>query len=239
MSILPQATALLSRLRQRLLAGLLPGSCLLCAADSNDDLLCPACAADLPRLPDARCPQCALPTPHGEHCGGCLRSPPPFAATIAPFLYDFPVDRIIHALKYGQQLVVADWAAAQLAAACRSHDVSLIMPLPLHPARLRQRGFNQSAEIARLLGNRLNFPVDRSSLVRCRNTAPQATLPLKARRGNVRGAFECRRDLSGEHVLLIDDVLTSGATAGECARILRLHGARQVTVAVLARAVRH
>lgn len=239
MSILPHPPKLLSRLGQSLRDALLPGSCLLCEADSQDALLCPACSADLPLLPEHRCPQCALPTAYGERCGACLKSPPHFNATLARFLYEFPVDRIIHALKYGHQLVVADWAAAHLATLCTGREISLIMPLPLHPARLRDRGFNQSAEIARLIGNRLNFPVDRSSLQRCRNTAPQAALPLKERNGNVRGAFECERDLSGQHILLVDDVLTTGATANECARILHLHGAREVTVAVLARAVRH
>ena len=239
MSILPHPLAPLSRLGRTLRDALLPGSCLLCEANSGDALLCPACSLDLPRLPEKTCPQCTLPTSYGERCGACLKTPPHFEATLAPFLYEFPVDRIIHALKYGHQLVVAEWAAAELAACCTGRDISLIMPLPLHPARLRERGFNQSAEVARRIGNRLNFQVDRSSLLRCRDTPPQAALPLKERRGNVRGAFECRRDLSGERILLVDDVLTTGATAGECARILHLHGAREVTVAVLARALRH
>ena len=238
MSILPQSASTLSRLGQRLRDALLPGSCLLCEADSHDALLCRACTTDLPHLSETTCPQCAMPTEHRTLCGACLKSPPHFDFALARFLYEFPVDRIIHALKYGHQLIVADWAAEQLATACRGRDISLIMPLPLHPRRLRDRGFNQSAEIARGIGNRLNFPVDRSSLLRTRNTAPQATLPLKERNGNVRGAFECRRNLTGEHILLIDDVLTTGATASECARILHLHGARAITVAVLARAVR-
>lgn len=238
MSILPHPQTLLNALRRVWPGGPPPGSCLLCAADSDNALLCAGCNDDLPRLPATHCPQCALPTTHGERCGACLKSPPHFARTLAPFLYDFPVDRIIHALKYGHQLVVADWAAHQLAAACRDGVFDLIMPLPLHPARLRTRGFNQSAEIARMLSNTLKIPVDRSSLLRVRDTAPQAGLALKERTGNVRGAFECRRDLAGARVLLIDDVLTTGATTNECARVLGLHGVSEVSVAVLARAVR-
>jgi ComF family protein len=115
----------------------------------------------------------------------------------------------------------------------------LILPLPLHPERLRERGFNQSMEIARALGNCLNLAVDRSSLVRNRATPPQADLPLKERHRNVRGAFECTADMTGKDILLIDDVMTSGATLNECARVLKLHGASSITAVVAARALKH
>lgn len=113
------------------------------------------------------------------------------------------------------------------------------MPLPLHAQRLAERGFNQAVEIATHLEKRLKIPVDRYSLQRTRATPAQAELPLKERHRNVRGAFECRSDFSGRHLLLLDDVMTSGATASECARVLKLHGAASVTVAVAARALKH
>ena len=238
MSILPQPDGL-KRLGRKILDAALPGSCLLCGADSQGDLLCPQCADDLPQLTAARCPICADQTTHGERCGACLRETPHFERTIALFRYDFPADRIIHALKYGHQLAVAAWSAQRLAERIGAEQYDGIVPLPLHPERLRERGFNQSAEIAKALQNLLKFPVDRNNVLRTRATQPQADLPHKARHKNVRGAFECRADFTGKRLLLIDDVMTTGATANECARVLKLHGAAEVTVAVIARALKH
>ncbi len=239
MSILPQPHSL-RQLAGQFLDCLLPASCLLCGADSDHDLLCPACADDLPLLPATLCPQCSLPTTFGEPCGACLHEAPHFDATLALFRYDFPVDRIVHALKYGHQLAVAGWLGERLAARLAGQaPAELIVPLPLHPQRLAERGFNQAGEIAAHLEKRLKIPVDRYSLQRTRATPAQAELPLKERHKNVRGAFECRSDLSGKHILLLDDVMTSGATANECARVLKLHGAARVSVAVAARALKH
>ena len=112
------------------------------------------------------------------------------------------------------------------------------MPLPLHPLRLRERGFNQAAELAKVVAAMQGQAVDLACLIRSRATPPQADLPHKERAANVRGAFECRANLNGRHLLLIDDVMTSGATLNEAARTLKLHGAAQVSVAVVARAVR-
>ncbi|UCV07290.1 ComF family protein [Dechloromonas denitrificans] len=228
----------LKSLVSRWLNDAFPGSCLLCGSDSPDALLCPACTADLPAPPSACCPQCAEQTTYGERCGACLKDPPHFDQTLAAFHYDFPVNRIIQALKYGHQLAVAKWLGYQLAALIKPGE-QLIVPLPLHPERLRERGFNQSMEIARGVGKQLNLPVDHCSLFRNRPTPRQADLPLKERRKNVRGAFECTADMTGKNILLIDDVMTSGATLNECARVLKLHGAAHVTAVVAARALKH
>lgn len=237
MSILPYPISL-KTLAGRLTDGLLPASCLLCGADSGKELICSACRTDLPPLPQQHCPLCADQTTHGERCGACLKDPPHFDLTVAAFRYDFPVDRIIHALKYGHQLAIAGWCAEQLIAPLTDHSFDRLVPLPLHPERLRERGFNQSAEIARTLGAQLGIPVDIGALLRTRATPPQADLPHKERRRNVRGAFECRNDLSGQRLLLLDDVMTTAATANECARTMKLHGATEVTVAVVARALK-
>jgi ComF family protein len=229
----------LRRTLQGIADALLPASCLLCAADSAGDLLCPACTADLPLLPAARCPQCADATSLGERCGACLKDPPAFAHTVALFHYEFPVDRLIQALKYGHQLPLAAWLGRRLAELLNAADYDLIIPLPLHPARLQERGFNQSLEIARTLGTVLGIKIDTTLLTRRRATPPQAELPLKERGRNVRGAFECSGDLGGRRVLLVDDVMTTGSTVREAARILQLHGAGEITVAVAARALRH
>jgi ComF family protein len=235
MSILPQPlrTAL-----NRVAAHLLPGSCLLCAADSAAGLLCPACAADLPELPAALCPQCGDETTLGERCGACLKDPPAFARTLALFRYEFPVDRLVQALKYGHQLPLATWFGARLGKMLVAADHDLVLPLPLHLTRLRTRGFNQSLEMARPIARALGVAIDPILLSRTRATPPQADLPLKERARNVRGAFACAGDLTGKRVLLVDDVMTTGATLREAARILKIHGAGTITVAVAARALR-
>ena len=235
MSILPQPlrTAL-----NRVAAHLLPGSCPLCAADSGSGLLCPACASDLPQLPAALCPQCGDGTTLGERCGACLKDPPAFARTVALFRYEFPVDRLIQALKYGHQLPLAAWFGARLGQVLVAADYDLVLPLPLHPSRLRTRGFNQSLEIARPVARALGLPIDPILLTRARATPPQADLPFKERARNVRGAFECAGDLAGRRILLVDDVMTTGSTLREAARILKLHSAGQITVAIAARALR-
>ncbi len=218
---------------------LMPGTCLLCADDSGSALLCPACSADLPTLPEIRCPQCGEQTTHGERCGACLKDPPAFTRTHALFRYEFPLDRLIQALKYGHQLALAAWAGDQLAPIIEAADYDSLIPLPLHPLRLRERGFNQSIEIARRLARHTGLPLDHQSLIRRRATAPQAELAIKERARNVRGAFECQRDLSGRRLLLIDDVMTTGATLREAARVLALHGATRIDLAVIARALKH
>ena len=235
MSILPQPLRIALN---RVAAQLIPGSCLLCAADSAAGLLCPACAADLPQLPAALCPQCGDETTLGERCGACLKDPPAFVRTIALFRYEFPVDRLIQALKYGHQLPLAAWFGARLGQMLVAADHDLVLPLPLHPSRLRTRGFNQSLEMARPIARALGVAIAPILLSRTRATPPQAELPLKERARNVRGAFACADDLAGKRVLLVDDVMTTGATLREAARILKLHGASQITVAVAARALR-
>lgn len=212
-----------------------PGSCLLCAADSGDDLLCPACVGDFPPLPVHCCPRCGETTTYGEHCGSCLQKPPAFSGVSALYRYDFPVDRLIHALKYGHQLALADWFGARLAGIFAGCSFTAVVPLPLHPQRLRERGFNQSAEIGRALARHLQLPLARDLLQRQRATASQAGLDRPARQRNVRGAFACSADCAGQRLLLVDDVLTSGATADEAAHSLIDRGALEVHVAVVAR----
>ncbi len=235
-SILPQAlTAPLKHLLRRGQRALLPGSCLLCAADAGPGLLCPPCEGELPLLPASRCPQCGEATALGERCGTCLMTPPHFVAVVARWRYEFPVDRLIHALKYRHQTAVARWLGERMAAGL-PEDEHWLLPMPLHPERLRERGFNQALEIARSIARQRRWPLLAEALRRERATAPQADLDQRQRQSNVRGAFACDIDLGGRPVVLVDDVLTTGASANECARVLALHGAGPVTVAVAARA---
>lgn len=215
---------------------LLTQDCLLCADVSGHDILCHACAAELPRLPPEQCPRCALPTPNGEICGRCLAHPPHYDCTQSAFRYDFPLDRLVQSLKYGHRLALADYLGRQMASRAAHIEADLIIPMPLHPGRLRERGFNQALELARPVSRALHRPID-TSCQRVRHTTAQAALPWRERVKNIRGAFHCTSDFSGKRLLLVDDVMTTGATIDECARTLKLHGAKQVSVLVVARAL--
>jgi ComF family protein len=233
MRILTQSAQLLRCARDKLLAQ----DCLLCGADSAAAILCPACALDLKRLPAPRCPQCALPTPLGELCGRCLSQPPYYDATRAVFVYEFPVDKLIQSFKYAHRLALGTYFGQQLAALAKDCAADLLLPLPLHPQRLRERGFNQSLELARPISQACGWPIQAQLCSRTRDTPAQAGLPWRERRKNVRGAFHCNADLSGQRIALVDDVMTTGASLNECARTLKLHGAAQVTLLVVARAL--
>jgi ComF family protein len=220
---------------------LLPQHCELCAAPAHDQLICAACTAALPTVVDA-CPRCALPSAAGVVCGACLAHPPPFDAALAAYAYAFPVDRLLQALKYGGRLALAEWAAmalaAQAAPALRSRArqcaAPMIVPLPLAPARQRERGFNQAREIASRLAPALNLRLA-SIIERPHARPPQAGLPWALRRSNVRGAFAVCADVAGGHYALIDDVMTTGATRAEAARSLKNAGAARVECWVVAR----
>lgn len=220
-----------------ILAAALPQDCLLCGESGAPGLLCAPCAAGLPRLPEGSCPICAEAVPAAGPCGACLKEPPAFDATFAALRYLFPVDKLVQALKYGHRLALADFLAAALLSAPRPAG-ELIVPVPLSANRLRERGFNQAVEIARPLARALKLPLLLDACARVLDTASQATLPWRVRQGNVRHAFECALDLSGRHVVVVDDVMTTGATLNEFARVLKAHGAARVTNWVAARALR-
>lgn len=243
MSISLRTAHRINRTLRSLSVSLLPQDCFLCTAAATDDLLCPSCSRELPRLTRVCCPVCALPTPQGETCGACLKQAPHFDATLSCFSYHFPVDSLVQALKYRHRLVVADFLALALAEAlpppADMPPADLLLALPLSAQRLRQRGFNQALEIARPLARRLGLPLPAEGATRVIDTAPQASLPWNERRQNIRGAFECALDLTGKSVIVVDDVMTTGATLNEFARTLKKHGARHVGNWVVARALKH
>lgn len=207
----------------------------MCGGASGHALLCGDCTNDLPYHRTPACPICALPTAGGETCGACLKHPPAFSRTLAAFDYAFPVDALLHAFKYSGQLPVAEALAQPLADLARTRPLpDALVPMPLHPARLKERGFNQAMELARALSRRLNVPVLPDAVVRQKDTAPQAGLPWKERRRNIRGAFDCRQDFTGKRLAVVDDVMTTGATLGELAKTLTKNGA-EVELWVVAR----
>ncbi len=205
--------------------------CPLCGRECSPEFLCPACIAELPALPES-CPCCALPSPAAAVCGSCLNRPPHFDATLALWRYEFPCDGLVQALKYRARLALAGFFARNLATR-PIPEVDLIVPMPLHPARLAERGFNQALEIARHLGR----PIAPRGVLRVKDTLPQTELPYEERAKNVRGAFLCRLDLSGASVAVLDDVMTTGATLNELARALKRAGATRVENFVIARTI--
>ena len=224
-----------------LVRGALPQRCELCAASTDGGILCRECAASLPRV-EAACPVCALPSAQSAICGACLREPPEFAATLAAFLYVFPVDRLIQAVKYGGRTALAQWAGATLAATVqaafaqrrRGERPQRIVAIPLSAARQRQRGFNQAGLIATHVARATALPVA-SPIARIAGALPQTGLPWRERRRNVRGAFAVHGDVRGARIALVDDVMTTGATLGEAARALGRAGAARVECWVVAR----
>lgn len=228
---------------------LLPPACLLCGAEASGltaGRLCPSCLGGIEPLVSPRCPRCALPYPteNGtDHlCEGCLREDPPFSGVAAAGVYDGPLRRAVHRLKYGGEIAL-DRPLAELLDEAVDRQLpgfrpDLIVPVPLHRQRLRERGYNQSLLLARRLGKLRGVPAPCRLLARTRPTPPQQGLTAAARRANLRGAFALRGKVAGR-VLLVDDVLTTGATARECGRILKEGGASHVAVAVLGRAPRN
>lgn len=215
----------------------LPAGCVLCGADAGTQALCGDCESALPRLSVERCIVCALPLTSGRVCGTCLDAPPAYDRVTAAFAYAFPIDALVLAYKYGGRLTLAPLLASPLARDVGG-AVDVIVPMPLAPARLRERGFNQAHELARLIGSALGVPVLPRACRKVADTPPQAALPWKERARNVRRAFVCDVDLRDRRVAVVDDVMTSGATLNELARTLKRAGAAEVTGWVVARTLR-
>jgi ComF family protein len=232
------------------LALFFPPLCLLCHApcpESSDRALCASCRSGCLPLTPPCCPCCALPfaTIGGtDHlCGECTLHPPHFSRTIAAGLYEESLRHAIHRFKFDNILALDRPLARLLDLAWQENPLpwtpDLLVPVPLHPQRLSQRTYNQSLLIARELGRIRNLPVAPRLLVRILPTTAQAGLSAQERHTNLRGAFALTQKLSGEKILLVDDVMTTGATARICAKTLLAGGAGEIALAVLARARRN
>jgi ComF family protein len=217
-----------------LLELLYPPRCASCG-EGGGEPFCPACLESVEPVPDG-CPRCGRPG-CGAACGPCLVRPPAFASLQAGGLFGGPLADAVHALKYGDRPAVARPLAHWLAARVRLAPGAMLVAVPLGPARLRARGYDQAARLADHLARAAGATRLRGALHRVRETSPQVGLAREARARNVAGAFAADpRRTSGRELVLVDDVVTTGATVEAAARALLAAGARRVTVVALARA---
>ncbi len=228
---------------------LFPPRCALCGELCGDRHreqrpgpdLCVGCLGDLPRIAGA-CRLCAEPLRAGTLCIACRRHPPPIDRTLAPLHYAFPADWLLTELKFNARLWHGPLLAGIVAAALDAEPSSrpgpgaVLIPVPLHRRRLAARGYNQALEIARPLARYLGCRLAGDLVVRRRPTREQSSLSARARRRNVAGAFRLQRPADFEHAVIVDDVVTTGATTREIAALLRDGGCARVSVVAAARA---
>lgn len=229
---------------------LFPPLCMACRTQVSDSgALCPTCWQEIQFLDGPMCDCCGLPFEldpgSGSRCAACLANPPDFDKARAIMRYNEKSRGPILALKHADRLDLAPTFARWLERSGRSllAESDVILPVPLHPLRLWMRRYNQSAELARALGRLAGKPTNVTALTRHRRTPSQGVMPsASARRRNMQGAFRVpvrhKSAIAGRNTLLVDDVLTTGATVNACARVLKRAGAAKVFVLVLARVVR-
>ncbi|MGE5619376.1 MAG: ComF family protein [Sphingomonadaceae bacterium] len=225
------------RIDLRWLLGLLfPSRCVGCGLRGVD--ICSRCLSAIRPLDPASCPRCGTPSRLGGLCPACRGYEGPLAGIRAACVYDGVARKAIHSFKYRHRRMLAGPLARLVEEELRRRPLhlDLLVPVPLHPRRLAERGYNQSALLAAHLGERLSVPVA-EPLERSRETTAQAGLKAASRRANVRGAFRCAApiDLSGRRIGIVDDVCTTGATLEECARALREAGCASAWGVVVAR----
>jgi len=227
----------LARLAQAFLDVLFPPRCVACGEQGA--FLCHACVAAMPRALPPRCPLCWQPERRGEMCGRCAQARPVFEGARTLYLFEGPVREAVHALKYNHLSALARPMGEMMAAYLEAEalPVDLVVPVPLFGRRERLRGYNQSALLGREVARLCGLPLAEGGLARRRDTAPQArSVDAEARRRNVAGAFVADgRWVEGRRVLLIDDVMTTGATLDACAQGLRQAGAASVWALTFAR----
>lgn len=231
----------------RLQAAVWPPICVLCGdagqAPAHD--LCVPCEAELP-VNSPCCSICAEPLEGepavGLRCGACLRRPPLFDKACCAFRYAHPVDHLVRGLKYhaavAQGRVLGELLARRLAVTRSDALPELLIPVPLAGGRYRERGYNQAIELARYVEKRLGVELRTDLVERTRETPEQAGLGKNARRRNIRGAFAMLGKLSARHVAIVDDVITTGSTVNELAKVLKRAGATRVEAWAVARAGR-
>jgi len=227
----------LSRVGRAVLDVLFPSRCVGCGAYGS--FLCQSCQAELPRARPPRCPICWQPQRQGVPCSRCREERPAFQGARSSYIYEGAAREAVHALKYNYLSALAQPMAQLMARYVEEEGIEadLLVAVPLYVRRQRLRGYNQSALLARELSRLCGLPLAERGLARRRNTPPQArSVDAEARKRNVDDAFIAdRRRVEGKRVLLIDDVMTTGATLDACARALRQAGAASVWALTFAR----
>ena len=217
---------------------LLPGTCLLCDAKTFRMLdLCVDCETVLP-WPENVCSICSYPLPIGEIiCGKCVVIRPAYSRCHAAFIYQYPIDKLILNFKNHHDLLTGCLLTNLLANSLPSDHVlpDLLIPMPLHNRAQKARGFNQSAEISRVLSRKWNIAVNHNRCSRTVDTAEQKSLTAIDRAKNVKGVFSITERFNGEHVGIVDDVVTTGASVTELTKLFMANGAGSVNVYCLAR----
>lgn len=218
---------------------LLPQRCFVCSKPLKKKTIgcCDGCYLGLPFQSNC-CPQCGQNLGAFEStCGKCIQSPPPFDACLSAFKYEAPISQLIHRFKYSNHPQYAAQLAHLLCLELFARNAALpqlIIPVPLHRSKLEQRGYNQATLLAKHIAKRLEVPYSINTVIKHKNTATQASLNLKQRQSNTRGAYSIAKPLAATHIALIDDVYTTGATAAEISRTLKRHGAQTVQVWAIA-----
>lgn len=212
------------------------------SATSHGLPICRYCEDALPWYFSSKCPQCALPVAHAAHCGQCLQHPPAFDQTQAVFQYGFPLDRCLQHFKYAQQLVYGELLVKLMLQHVRLEAFdpmpTVMVAMPMHVQRLSQRGFNHAYFLAQQLHLAWGIPLIMDGCQRLTNTPTQAGLTMKIRTQNLRRAFATSHDWQGQQVLLVDDVMTTGASLHALAKVFKSAGAASVSAIVLARTLK-
>ena len=216
-----------------------PKRCVGCG--KVESFFCSSCKEKLPRLLPPICPKCGKPEVSGIVCPSCWQGKTEIDGIRSPFLFDNVMRKAIHQLKYHNLKAISSCLAQFLADYLVANPLpgEILVPVPLYPKRLKQRGYNQSSLLAREVSKLTNLPVIESCLIRVKEAQPQArTTNVEQRRKNVSDAFICRDEtVNGKQIILIDDVCTSGATLESCARTLKNRGAISVWGLTLAREI--
>jgi len=225
---------------------LFPAGCLLCSASSSqskNDYLCDSCLADLQNNKHA-CFLCALPmieTQLTMLCADCVKSPPAFDRCFSVFVYAQPLEWMIQQFKFNEKLSYAPLLSSLMLRYLQDNmqqqlKADVIIPMPLHPRRLKERGFNQSLLLLESVATEMGIPIDSSSCQRVRDTPHQTGKTAQQRRKNIKGAFQFDNQKGYKHVIIFDDVITTGSSVGELSKVLKRSGIERVDVWSLARA---
>jgi len=238
-------------LASKLLSNLFPSRCVLCSQTVKSPAineaieLCEACFNKMP-FNTACCVCCALPLPDDNAgdtlCGRCIQKTPEYDYAHSVFRYEGDIIRLVHQLKFSEKITYARSIGEWLLSAYDSDEVlnkeapDCLLPVPLHTSRLRQRGFNQSIEIARVLSIKRDIPIEYGAVIRERSTISQTGLNAKQRQKNIKTAFKVVSEMPYKNVLIIDDVVTTGSTVNELAKLLKKNNVERVGVLSIARA---